>query len=432
MKFEELGLREEVMKGVRSCGFAEATPIQEKIIPPAIAGNNVLGSAQTGSGKTAAFILPMLHKLAESGSGLRGLVLEPTRELAIQVNSVATELGVGTGLKSVVLFGGAPLSQQVSKIRAGADIVVATPGRLIDLAWNGYLDFSDIKFFVLDEVDRMFDMGFIDDVRKIISFLPEGGYQKMFFSATIPPEVGALIDQFLEDPVEVSIGRRSKPAEGISHELYYVEARDKVKALTHIIRTRAISSAIVFTETKHGTDKLFDQLTKENITAVPFHSGFDQVKRFDTLKRFRSGRIKILVATNVAARGLDITGISHIFNYDVPRMCEDYVHRIGRSARADATGVAITFASPDEVGSLRKIEQLIEMKLPVMSIDGLTLSEVPERGRGRGGAGSRGGGGRGPRGGAAGRGKSGDCGQGGRGKGGGPKPASSRPHNPKS
>ncbi|HOC94140.1 MAG TPA: DEAD/DEAH box helicase [bacterium] len=431
MKFEELGLREEVMKGVRSCGFAEATPIQEKIIPPAIEGKNVLGSAQTGSGKTAAFILPMLHKLSEGGSGLRGLVLEPTRELAIQVNSVAAELGAGTGLKSVVLFGGAPLSQQVSKIRAGADIVVATPGRLIDLAWNGYLDFTDIKFFVLDEVDRMFDMGFIDDVRKIISFLPEGGYQKMFFSATIPPEVAALIDQFLEDPVEVSIGRRSKPAEGISHELYYVEARDKIKALVRILKTRDISSAIVFTETKHGADKLFDLLTKENITAVPFHSGFDQVKRYDTLKRFRSGRIKILVATNVAARGLDITGISHIFNYDVPRMCEDYVHRIGRSARADATGVAITLASPDEVGSLRRIEQLIEMKLPVMSIDGVTLSEVPERRRGGGGAGRRGGGGgRGPRsgsGGAPGGGKSGGRGHGGRGGGGGPKPASSRP-----
>lgn len=396
--FDELGLREEVLRGIKDAGYTSPTPIQAQIIPEALKGRDVLGSAETGSGKTAAFMIPALHNLTGGKPGVRCLVLEPTRELAIQVNTVAVELGKHTGLSSVVVFGGAPLGQQVAKIKAGADVIVATPGRLIDMAWSGHVDFNMVTHLVVDEVDRMFDMGFVDDVNQIISFLPRAGVQKLFFSATMPAEVQKMINNHLSDPAVVTIGRRSKPAEGITHELYIAEGRNKYKVLKHLLGSKDMESAIIFSETKHGADKLYKQLCDDRFNVAPFHSGFDQVKRYDILRRFRNGKVKTLVATNVAARGLDITGISHIFNYDVPPTTEDYVHRIGRSARAKATGVAITIASPQEEKYVRRIEKMIEMNLPVQVIENMTMEGFPEFKKnpgGKGGGGGKPGGGRG-------------------------------------
>lgn len=379
VEFDKIGLRDEVLQGIKDSGFTTMTPIQEQLIPKAMAGADVLGSAATGSGKTAAFMIPTLHQLTGGPSGFRCLVLEPTRELAIQVNEVAVALGKHTGVKSVVIFGGAPVGQQVTKIKAGADIIVATPGRLIDMVWSGHIDFHNITHLIVDEVDRMFDMGFVDDVNTILSFLPRDGYQKLFFSATLPDNVQSLINKYLKDPEVVSIGKRSKPAEGITHELYIVNANDKYTVLKKLLKQFKMDSAIIFSETKHGADKLYKQLNADHFDVAPFHSGYDQVMRYDILKRFRSGRVNILVATNVAARGLDITGISHIFNYDVPQTAEDYVHRIGRSARADAKGLAVTLASPAEERYLSKIEKLIDMKLPVVKLEDFTMEKFPMR-----------------------------------------------------
>lgn len=384
-RFEDFGLRDEIMRAVRRQGFEKPSPIQARVMPAALAGRDILGSAETGSGKTAAFVLPVLHHLM-GGSGFRCLVLEPTRELAIQVKEVATELGEYTGVKSVVVLGGVPATYQKAKIRAGMDILIATPGRLIDLAWQGIMDFDRITHLVIDEVDRMFDMGFVNDIEHIISFLTQSEYQRMFFSATLPPEVMKLLTPLLvNDPLTVIIGRRSKPAEGITHELYPLKKSDKTEALVRIIRDRKVTSAIVFSETKTGADRLCKELKDKKISVAVFHAGFDQMRRSEVLERFRKGRVKILVATNVAARGLDITGISHIFNYDVPQQAEDYVHRIGRSARADATGTAVTFASSGEAYPLERIEKLIGMRLPRRQLEGLTAGDVVARGRGSGG-----------------------------------------------
>ncbi|MFH1539191.1 MAG: DEAD/DEAH box helicase [bacterium] len=397
--FEGFGLRDELLRAVRKQGFTRPSPIQVAVVPAALAGRDVLGSAETGSGKTAAFVLPVLQHLMD-GSGFRCLVLEPTRELAIQVKEVAATLGEFTGVKTVVVLGGVPQEYQIAKIRAGMDILVATPGRLIDFAWQGVVDFDLIKHLVVDEVDRMFDMGFVSDIEHIISFLPQRPYQKMFFSATLPPEVTKLLNPLLvNDPAKVIIGRRSKPAEGITHELYPVRKGDKTNALIRILRDSRVDSAIVFMETKSGADRLSRELKAEKIDASVLHSGFDQMRRGEILERFRKGRVRILVATNVAARGLDIAGISHIINYDVPQQAEDYVHRIGRSARADATGTAVTFASPGEARSLERIEKLVGMRLPRKQIEGLTATDVTDRRGGTAGAphSGRPGGGRGPR-----------------------------------
>jgi ATP-dependent RNA helicase RhlE len=404
--FQELNLHPDILKGIRAQGFEHATPIQAQVIPPALAGRDILGSAQTGSGKTAAFILPVLHHLT-GARGFRCLVLEPTRELAIQVKDVAEALGKFTGLQTAAVFGGVESGPQGKKIRDGADIIVATPGRLIDFAWTGVVDFKNISHFVVDEVDRMFDMGFIDDIQQIISYLPRAPFQKMGFSATMPPEVMRVLDPLLNDPVKITIGERtSRPAEGITHELYPVQRRNKTELLIRLLKQRDMDSAIIFTETKYAAEQLFKELDKRHFSVLPFHSGYDQVKRYDMLRRFREGRVKMLVATNVAARGLDITGISHIFNYEVPQSAEDYVHRIGRSARANATGTAITLADPSEARYIQKIERLIQMPLPRKQVEGLTLADLAAGGGGRG-PGPRGGGGRGggPRGGFRGGGK---------------------------
>lgn len=426
--FKELNLHPDIMKGIKKLGFDRPTPIQAKVIPAAMSGRDVLGSAETGSGKTAAFILPVLQQLI-GGSGFRCLVLEPTRELAIQVKDVATALGEFTGLSAAAVFGGVDAGHQGKQIRDGADIIVATPGRLIDFAWSGVLDFENITHFIADEVDRMFDMGFIDDIEKIISFLPRGKFQKMGFSATMPPEVRRVLDPLLNDPVTVMVGdRHSKPAEGITHELYPVRKIDKTEALMRLLKQKEMDSAIIFTETKYAAERLFRELDAKRFNVEPFHSGYDQVKRYDILRRFRDGKTKILVATNVAARGLDITGISHIFNYEVPRASEDYVHRIGRSARANATGTAITLADPSESGYIRKIEGLIQMKLPRKKLDNLTMDDLPERTRGgdrSGGGGYSGGGGGKSRGGGRGGNRGGSQSSGGQ-----RKPGPQRPRTP--
>lgn len=394
-RFEDFGLNEEILRAIRKQGFEKPSPIQARVVPAALAGRDILGSAETGSGKTAAFVLPVLQHLM-GGTGFRCLVLEPTRELAIQVKEVAATLGEFTGVKSVVVLGGVPSEYQIAKIRAGMDILIATPGRLIDLAWQGIMDFDQITHLVVDEVDRMFDMGFVKDIEHIISFLATRPFQRLFFSATLPPEVTKLLKPLLvNNPETVVIGRRSKPAEGITHELYAVKRSDKTETLIRLLKEKKVESAIVFTETKSAADRLFREMRDQQLNVDVFHAGFDQIRRHEVLERFRKGRVKVLVATNVAARGLDIAGISHIVNYDVPAQAEDYVHRIGRSARADATGTAITFASSGEARSLERIEQLIGMRLPRKQFGGLTFPDVgmarsprgekPQGGRGRGG-----------------------------------------------
>ncbi len=391
MNFKDLGVRGEILRAIRKQGFEHPTPIQEKVIPLALDGKNVVGSAQTGSGKTAAFMIPVLQSLMENGSGFRCLVVEPTRELAMQVRDVTEEMGKYTGLKCVVVFGGVPAGGQLSKIRDGVDILVATPGRLYDLVWQGAVDFDNITHFIVDEVDRMLDMGFIEDIERIISFLPRRSYQKMFFSATLPPEVRRPMNKLVGEYVEVAVGGKSKPATGITHELYPVRRQNKTKLLIELLKGRGIDSAIIFVETKRTADKLQDEMKKKRLNVAAFHSGFTQVARYDRLDMFKRGKIKFLVATNVAARGLDITGITHIYNYEVPQLAEDYVHRIGRSARADATGIAVTLASPEEARYLSNIERLIKMKLPRKHFGELTMDDLrPSKSR-SGGGGGRGG-----------------------------------------
>ena len=369
MKFRELGLIDPLVKALEKQGYTDPTPIQEGAIPPALAGRDVLGCAQTGTGKTCAFATPILQRLngrTPNPRVIRALILTPTRELAIQIQDSFEAYGCYLSLRSAVIFGGVGQQPQVDKIRQGLDILVATPGRLLDLHGQGLLDLSHIEIFVLDEADRMLDMGFIHDVRRVIKLLPQKK-QTLFFSATMPPEVMDLVNSLLRDYARVAVDPVSSPVEVIRQSLYHVDKANKTKLLAWLLEEQNIPSALVFSRTKHGANRIAQDLNKRGISAAAIHGNKSQTARVQALKDFKAGRVRVLVATDIAARGIDIDQLPCVFNYNLPDVPETYVHRIGRTGRAGHEGIAISFCQFDEQEELKGIEKLLGRKISVVA-----------------------------------------------------------------
>ena len=377
MPFTALGLAPELVRAVADEGYSQPTPIQLEAIPLALAGRDLIGSAQTGTGKTAAFVLPILQRLADGDRGvLRALVLVPTRELAEQVVTSIRAYGRHTHLKGAAVYGGVGMEPQTRALHHGADIVVATPGRLLDHMERGHVNFSKLEVLVLDEADRMLDMGFAPDVRRILNALP-AERQTMLFSATISPEVDALARRALNGHASVEIGKRAQPADGIEHVIIAVDKLQKKGALASILKAKPAGQTLVFTRTKYGADKLVTHLRREGIGANALHGDKAQSQRQRTLDQFRAGTAEILVATDIAARGIDVDGIRMVVNYDVPTDAEVYVHRVGRTARAGARGLALTLISPDEWLLMADVEKLIGQRFPREVIPGFEPSVPP-------------------------------------------------------
>ncbi len=399
--FDALSLAPALLKALRDEGYATPTPIQAKAIPPALAGHDVLGIAQTGTGKTAAFALPTLHhlithKAAAPVRGPRALVLAPTRELAAQIGESFATYGRHASLKHAVIFGGVGQGPQVQAIRRGADILVATPGRLIDLMDQKLVDLRAVQFFTLDEADRMLDMGFIQPIRRIAKAVP-AKRQTMLFSATMPDEIRHLVHELMHTPIEVQVTPTASTVDRIAQSIYWIDRGSKPALLAHMLRDPAVQRAVVFTKTKHGADKVVRKLNAAGLHAAAIHGNKAQSQRTRALDAFRSGRTPVLVATDIAARGLDVDGITHVFNFDLPMEPEAYVHRIGRTARAGASGEAISFCDPEERGLLKAIERLtkaaiqrreIPAELPELPRVAQTTRDEPQRAS----RGSRGGG----------------------------------------
>ena len=368
MTFRELGLIDPIVKALQQEGYTQPTPIQQGAIPPALKGRDVLGCAQTGTGKTCAFATPILQRLNKGKPDprvIRALILTPTRELAIQIGDSFTAYGRNLPLRHTVIFGGVGQQPQVDAIKKGLDILVATPGRLLDLHGQGLLDLSHIEIFVLDEADRMLDMGFIHDVKRVIKLLPQKK-QTLFFSATMPPEVMELVNSLLHDYARVAVDPVSSPVEVIRQSLYYVDKGNKTKLLAHLIEEMNIPSALVFSRTKYGANRIAQDLNKKGISAAAIHGNKSQTARVQALNDFKAGRVRVLVATDIAARGIDIEELSHVFNYNLPDVAETYVHRIGRTGRAGHDGVAISFCQFDEKDDLKAIEKLLGKAIPVV------------------------------------------------------------------
>ena len=368
--FGKFGLRPELLRAVAEKKYAIPTPIQAKAIPLVLEGKDVLGCAQTGTGKTAAFALPILHRLQgapRKGTGrrpVRVLVLTPTRELASQVAESFGEYGRHTGLSHAVVFGGVHQGPQAQALRRGIDILVATPGRLLDLMSQGLVRLETVETFVLDEADRMLDMGFIHDIRRVIGQLP-AKRQTLFFSATMPPEIRGLADTILRDPARVAATPVATPAQAVEQRIHYVEKTEKIDLLKHLLAGSSVKNALVFTRTKHGADGVTKQLERANVRAEAIHGNKTQSAREKALANFKRGRTRVLVATDIAARGIDIVELSHVINFDLPNEPESYVHRIGRTGRAGASGIAWSFCSFEERPFLAGIERLIRKHLPV-------------------------------------------------------------------
>ena len=368
MNFRDLGLTAPILKALTLEGYTEPTPIQRQAIPPALAGRDVLGCAQTGTGKTCAFAAPILQRLSKSAPKprvIRALVLTPTRELAIQIQDSFASYGRNLPLRSAVIFGGVGQQPQAEAIQKGLDILVATPGRLLDLQGQGLIDLSHLQIFVLDEADRMLDMGFIHDVKRVLRLLP-AEKQTLFFSATMPPEVMGLVDGLLRNYVRVAVDPVSSPVEAIRQSLYYVDKANKTKLLAHLMQERRITSALVFSRTKHGANRIAQDLVKRGITAAAIHGNKSQTARVQALSDFKAGRVRVLAATDIAARGLDIDKLPFVFNYNLPDVPETYVHRIGRTGRAGREGEAVSFCQFDERDELRAIEKLLGRPIPVV------------------------------------------------------------------
>ncbi|HEX4054676.1 MAG TPA: DEAD/DEAH box helicase [Tepidisphaeraceae bacterium] len=382
MSFTELLLSEPILRAVVSEGYTVATPVQAQAIPQILRGRDVLGCAQTGTGKTAAFALPILHRLsivARPGGIARPrcLVLCPTRELATQIGESFRVYGKHVGLRSAVVFGGVGVGPQAEILRRGVDILVATPGRLLDLLNQHLADLRGVEILVLDEADRMLDMGFIQDIRKIIAGLPSRR-QTLLFSATIPQEIRKLACAILRDAVTIQIAHASPAADRIDQSVYFVPRTNKPALLAHLVNDLPMSRAIVFTRTKHGADRLVRRLHDSGIRAEAIHGNKSQNARQRALHNFRSGKLSLLVATDVASRGIDVDGISHVVNYDLTDEPETYVHRIGRTARAGASGAAVSFCDPEEMPNLRAIEKLIRRPIPVKTASGVVQNPKPE------------------------------------------------------
>ena len=371
MKFEELGLAETLLRAVNAQGYSAPTEIQAAAIPSILAGRDALGCAQTGTGKTAAFALPTLQRLMGAerhvngrGRKIRCLVLAPTRELALQISESFRVYGRYTDVRCTVVYGGVGQSPQVRALNAGVDIVVATPGRLLDLMQQGFVDLSHVEVLVLDEADRMLDMGFLPDLRRIVAKVP-AARQTLLFSATMPTAIRQLADQWLNDPVDVRVGAKSPTVEKIRQSVFFVDQAQKVRLLTHWLQETPWTRTLVFTRTKHGADKVAKLLRTAGIEADAFHSNKSQSARQRTLTRFKAPKPLVLVATDIAARGLDIDLVSHVINYDLPDEAENYVHRIGRTGRAGADGVAVSFCAQGERATLKAIERLTRQTLAV-------------------------------------------------------------------
>ncbi|MBL8154919.1 MAG: DEAD/DEAH box helicase [Anaerolineae bacterium] len=368
MHFQDLNLIDPLLRAVRAEGYETPTPIQEQAIPHVLSGRDLIGCAQTGTGKTAAFALPILQHLAArpSNGAIRSLILSPTRELATQIGDSFAVYGRNLRLRTIVIYGGVGQQPQVDKLRRGADILVATPGRLLDLMNQGFVNLTRIEIFVLDEADRMLDMGFIHDVRRVISALPTRR-QTLLFSATMPQDIQDLADRILVKPVRVEVTPQATTVEKIDQSVFFVEKKDKRALLEHLLGDRAIRRVLVFTRTKHGANKLVEQLFRSNIQAEAIHGNKSQTARERALANFKSGRTRVLVATDIAARGIDVDDVTHVINYDLPNEPESYVHRIGRTARAGASGIAFSFCDAEERAYLRDIEKLIRLRVPVVS-----------------------------------------------------------------
>jgi ATP-dependent RNA helicase RhlE len=383
--FATLGLSEALQRALAAENYTIPTPIQAQAIPLVLAGRDVLGIAQTGTGKTAAFGLPLMQRLVENRAiaapnTARALILAPTRELAIQIDESLRSYGRHLKLRHAVILGGVNQNRQVQALRRGVDVLVATPGRLLDLIQQKHLRLNAVTELVIDEADRMFDMGFIRDVRRIVSHLPRER-QSMLFSATMPAEVSHLVAEILRDPARIDISPKTVAAEKIEQRVYFVPAQEKRLLLQELLGDAAMKRVIVFTRTKHGANKVAEHLGKAGHVAEAIHGNKSQNARQRALEEFRSGRARVLVATDIAARGIDIDGVTHVVNFELPDVAESYVHRIGRTARAGTGGVAIAFCDPTERDSLRAIERLVKQPLTSMGGDRHATAPQPERGR---------------------------------------------------
>jgi ATP-dependent RNA helicase RhlE len=381
MTFDQLGLSSALLRAIEKKGYSEPSPIQAKAIPAVLSGKDVMAAAQTGTGKTAAFTLPILQRLNASAPikphRIRALILTPTRELAAQVAQSVSTYGLHTPLKSAVVFGGVKINPQIAQLRRGVDILIATPGRLLDLHGQGELDFGELEILVLDEADRMLDMGFIHDIRRILKLLP-AERQNLLFSATFAAEIRELTKKFLQDPIEVEVASRNATADKVEQWVYPVDKKRKGALLRELVEEKCWTQVLVFSRTKHGANRLAQQLVKAGIEATAIHGNKSQGARTRALEDFKSGSLRVLVATDIAARGLDIAQLPQVVNFDLPNVAQDYVHRIGRTGRAGASGKAYSLVSADEIKQLNDIEQLIQRHLPREYIDGFEPEhEVP-------------------------------------------------------
>ncbi len=369
MEFNKLGLIDPILLALAEQGYTTPTPIQQQAIPIVLQQKDLLGCAQTGTGKTAAFAIPILQLLYTQkvhSPGIKVLILTPTRELAIQINESFEAYGKYTKISHTVIFGGVSQLHQTNRLKRGVDVLIATPGRLLDLMSQGFISLRHLQIFVLDEADRMLDMGFIHDVKRVITKLPERR-QTLFFSATMPPEIQKLSNVLLDNPSKVEVTPVSSTAEAIEQSLFYVEKQYKNMLLLHLLKDKEVLSALVFTRTKHGADKVVKVLLKENIEAAAIHGNKSQNARQNALSNFKNGTIRVLVATDIAARGIDIDDLTHVINFELPEVPETYVHRIGRTGRAGNTGIAFSFCDADEKTELRDIQKLISKNIPVVT-----------------------------------------------------------------
>ena len=384
MKFDQLNLIEPILRALQEEGYVQPTPIQEQAIPLVLGRNDLLGCAQTGTGKTAAFSIPVLQLLhsrvqkPQPARPIRCLILTPTRELAIQIEESLKAYGRHLPLRHAVIFGGVPQRAQTDSLKRGIDILVATPGRLLDLMQQGFVHLQSLEIFILDEADRMLDMGFVHDVRRILTKIP-AKRQSLFFSATMPPEIQKLADTILVNPAKVEVAPVSSTADTIDQTIYFVEKNDKKHLLVKLLKDPKIKSALVFTRTKHGADKVVKDLLKAGYTAEAIHGNKAQNARQRALNNFKAGTTRVLIATDIAARGIDVDSLSHVINYEIPNVPETYVHRIGRTGRAGMSGIAFSFCDDEEMAYLRDIQRLIKKQIPVETDHAWSIkgAEVP-------------------------------------------------------
>ena len=378
MPFKTFGLSDPLVQGILASGYTAPTEVQSQAIPAAIAGKDIIGCAQTGTGKTAVFVLPILNRLSHEHPPkkrfVRSLILTPTRELAVQIEKSILRYGRFLNLRTLAVYGGVSIKRQFTALRRGVDIVVATPGRLLDHMRQRTIDLRRVEVFVLDEADRMLDMGFIRDVQKITAALPKNR-QTMLFSATVTPEISSLAAGVQKSPLMIQIGRPRNPIETITQNIYLIEKERKIDFLLHLLQDGQLSCVLVFSRTKQGADRILQHLERADVVSVAIHSGRNQGQREHAMDGFKNGKYRVMVATDIAARGIDVTDISHVINFDVPVFPEDYIHRIGRTGRAEATGDAITFVSRDEHKYLRRIEKFIGREFTPVECPGFTYTK---------------------------------------------------------